>query len=237
MPKNYSNYRTVTIQKQPTEGIHTGDETGDENMAEELKAGKGFVKKETMLIVTLIALVAGFLGGVIFSAFKTGPPRTQAPPQQTVQEQKMSTSVADNILNLEKKVAANPANFDAWVELGHAYFDTDQYQDAIMAYNKALELHPDNPDLLTDLGTMYRRAGQPEKAIASFDKSLKIAPRHEQSRFNKGVVLLYDLHDQQGALRTWEELLKINPAAMAPNGVPLQTAIDNIKKNMKEKTE
>ena len=48
-----------------------------------------FVKKETVVIVALIALVIGFLGGVFYSAFQsctTGTVRTASgpagPPQQ-----------------------------------------------------------------------------------------------------------------------------------------------------------
>jgi tetratricopeptide (TPR) repeat protein len=75
---------------------------------------------------------------------------------------------------------------------------------------------------------MYRRNGQPLKAIESFDKAMAIVPNHEQSRFNKGIVLRYDLNDREGAIRAWEELLKINPGAIAPNGQPLSEAIKTL---------
>ena len=32
-----------------------------------------YVKKETMLVVALVALIVGFLGGVVFSAYNSGP--------------------------------------------------------------------------------------------------------------------------------------------------------------------
>ena len=101
---------------------------------------------------------------------------------------------------------------------------------AINAYTKSLELAPGNPDVLTDLGVMYRRNGQSDQAIASFDQAIKAAPYHEQSRFNKGVVLMFDKHDQAGALKVWEELLAINPNVTAPNGQPLADFMVELQK-------
>ena len=98
-----------------------------------------------------------------------------------------------------------------------------------MAYNNALELNPGNPDVLTDLGVMYRRKGQPLEAIKAFDKAIKIDPRHEASRFNKGVVLLHDLNDSEGAIRAWEELVEVNPFARANGDELVLKLIEKIK--------
>lgn len=191
------------------------------------------VKKETMLIVALVALVIGFLGGIFYSALQSpsgGVPKVSAPtappPQQS--QQNMSNEQAKAILSLEQEVAANPSNVDAWVQLGHIYFDTGNPPKAIRAYEKSLELRPDDPNVLTDLGVMYRRNGQPEKAIEAFDRAMTINPNHEQSRFNKGIVLRYDFNDREGAIKAWEELIKINPNALAPNGQPVSEAIKSL---------
>ena len=201
-------------------------------MAKQKSPEGNYVKKETMLIVALIALVIGFLGGVFYSALQSGTTGSvqtaSAPPQQQQKQPGLTSEQARNILALEQEVAANPTNADAWTQLGHIYFDTDNPAKAINAYEKPLELSPKDPNVLTDLGVMYRRRGQPEKALAAFDQAMSIAPNHEQSRFNKGVVLRYDLNDREGALKAWEELLKINPNALAPNGMPVSEAIKEL---------
>jgi cytochrome c-type biogenesis protein CcmH/NrfG len=204
-------------------------------MAKQKESIGDFVKKETMYIVALIALVIGFLGGIFYSAFQESPtggvPTASGParpPQQQQAQPDLSNQQARNILSLEQEVAVNPNNVDAWTQLGNVYFDTSNFAKAIKAYTKSLELSPNNPNVLTDLGVMYRRNGQPLKAIESFDKAMAIVPNHEQSRFNKGIVLRYDLNDREGAIRAWEELLKINPGAIAPNGQPLSEAIKTL---------
>ena len=151
------------------------------------------------------------------------------PPQQQQQSQSnLSNEQAKSILSLEQEVAVNPTNVDAWTQLGHVYFDTGNFSKAIRAYEKSLALSPDNPNVLTDLGVMYRRNGQPEKALESFDRAIAIAPNHEQSRFNKGIVLRYDLNDREGAVKAWEELIKINPSSAAPNGQLISEAIKSL---------
>ncbi|KPK35825.1 MAG: hypothetical protein AMK70_04625 [Nitrospira bacterium SG8_35_1] len=200
-------------------------------MAKQKTPENNFVKKETMMVVALIALVVGFLGGIFYSAIQSGPTgsvqTTSAPPQQQ-QQPGMSNEQARAILDLEQEVAVNPTNVNAWTQLGHVYFDTNNPPKAIRAYEKSLELNPNNPDVLTDLGVMYRRNGQPDKALATFDQAIAIAPNHEQSRFNKGIVLRYDMNDVEGARKAWEELLKINPNAVAPNGIPVSEAIKSL---------
>ncbi len=123
----------------------------------------------------------------------------------------------------------NPQNVEAWTNLGHLYYDSDQVEKAITAYNKSLALAPDNADVLTDLGVMYRRAGNPRQAIASFDRAIQVNAKHETARFNKGIVLLYDLKDQAGAIAAWQGLVSLNPMATAPNGQLVSEIIKEIQ--------
>jgi cytochrome c-type biogenesis protein CcmH/NrfG len=204
-------------------------------MAKQKNPEGDYVKKEIMLIVALIALVIGFLGGIFYSAFQAGPTGSvqtasapAGPPQQQQSQPNLSNEQARNILSLEQEVAINPTNVGAWTNLGHVYFDTGSFVKAIRAYEKSLELSPGNPNVLTDLGVMYRRNGQPEKALEAFDKAIAKAPNHEQSRFNKGIVLRYDMNDREGAVKVWEDLLRINPSATGPNGQPLSEVIKSL---------
>jgi len=185
------------------------------------------IKKETMLLVALGALVIGFLGGIVFTAYKapSSPPTvsTPQPPQQFNQQQ------AQHILALEQELRSNPNNGQGWAELGNLYYDANQPPKAIEAYNKALQLISPDPNLLTDLGVMYRRNGQPQKAIESFKKAASLSPSHEQSRFNMGIVYLYDLKDKEDALKAWQELLAIKPGAMAPNGQSVKEMVKELQ--------
>ena len=65
---------------------------------------------------------------------------------------------------------------------------------------------------------MYRRSNKPNEAIEAFDKAIAIDPQHPTARFNKGVVLLFDIKDKEAGLSVWQELVNMNPAATAPDG-------------------
>jgi cytochrome c-type biogenesis protein CcmH/NrfG len=150
----------------------------------------GYVKTNTMLLVSIISLSIGFLGGIVLSAYKSGSAVqvSSAIPQQQPQQQSQqqasskqgpSAEEISRINTLEKAVSSNPDNNQAWIQLGNLYFDTRQIKKAIQAYEKALTLNPNNADVQTDLGVMYRRNGQPQKAVEAFDKAIRINPRHE----------------------------------------------------------
>ncbi|MCJ7539326.1 MAG: tetratricopeptide repeat protein, partial [Desulfobacterales bacterium] len=93
-----------------------------------------------------------------------------------------------------------------------------------------LEIKPDNANIWTDLGVMYRRNGNPQEAIKAFDKAIEADPKHEVSRMNKGIVLLHDLQDVDGAIKAGEGLLEINPGAMAPTGRSVDEIVQQLKK-------
>jgi cytochrome c-type biogenesis protein CcmH/NrfG len=188
-----------------------------------------YVKKETMLMVAFITFTAGFLAGIAYGLYK-GEPRKVA---RVEQRQPADSQFSSEIAALEFEVAKNPTNVNAWTQLGNMYFDTNKYDRAIMAYKKSVELNPQNADVWTDMGVMYRRSRQPAEALKAFDKAIEINPRHEISRFNKGIVLLHDLNDQQSAIRAWEDLLKINPVAMAPNGQSVDQLVVQLKNQIK----
>ena len=187
------------------------------------------IPKATLYGVAVLCLAAGFLGGVVFSIYKSSgaPVTTQAPVQ---------TDAGDRSRELEsltRETAQNPTNVTAWVQLGNLYFDTDQFDKSIWAYRKSLDLDPKNANVWTDMGVMYRRNKQPREAISAFDEGIRVDPKHEIARFNKGIVLLHDLNEPENAIKAWEDLLTVNPLAMAPNGKSVDELVVIYKKNLK----
>lgn len=183
-------------------------------MAKNTSPGSHYVSKQTLVTSVVVALMVGFFGGIVFSAYKmkSGIPTAQPGGMPN------NDGRAQMLQALEDKVRQNPNDVAAWIQLGHLNFDRNAVPEAIEAYEKALALQPENAPVRTDLGIMYRRAKRPEDAIREFDRAIVIDPKLENARFNKGIVLLHDLNDKAGAIQAWEELLKINPVAMAPNG-------------------
>jgi cytochrome c-type biogenesis protein CcmH/NrfG len=197
------------------------------------KTDAQYVRKETFWLATLLSLAVGFFGGVVFAVLKSDSggiqgapqaqrPRAQAPAALPVRSELMKA--------LEDETAKNPQNTQAWIQLGNEYFDSGQNEKAIHAYREALELDPTNANVWTDMGIMYRRSGNPQEAIRAFDKAIEADPKHEPARLNKGIVLLHDVDDFDGAIAAWEGLLEVNPIAMAPTGRSVDEMVQQMKK-------
>ncbi len=189
------------------------------------------ISKGSAAGIAAACLVIGFLGGVVYSTY-FAPPATVAmspfvPGAGAPQAPAITPQQTDRILALEKQVSADPENPGAWLELGNLYFDTGNHQGAIRAYTAYLDSNPANPNVWTDLGVMYRRAGQPNEAVEAFDRALSLDPEHQQSRYNKGVVLLHDLKQPEAALREWRTLAEKNPGFRTPEGRFIRDVIDN----------
>lgn len=204
-------------------------------MSEKENSLKVQVKKETLVLIVLAAFGAGFLSGVVATVMKsTGGVARQQPADHpaTSQSPMPDPNLNAQIDAMEQEVVKNPDNVEVWTALGNIYFDKDRYKDSIRAYKKSLELRP-NANVWTDLGVMYRRNGQPKMAVEAFDKAVFVDPSHEMARFNKGIVLLHDLNDMENAIKAWQELVEVNPLAVAGDGTPVETLIKHYREQKK----
>lgn len=205
-------------------------------MEKDSSGTKKLIKFEFAILATFIALVVGFVGGIVFSAFKMESSQVGSSVMVSSEESQvlgeMTAAQADEVAAIEKSASQSPENAAEWITLGNVCFDYGLTEKAIHAYETALKYQPDNADVWTDLGVMYRRNGEPEKAVKSFEKAQAVSPGHEMSLFNKGIVLMHDLNDMPGAMAAWEELLKINPAATVPNGMSIKELVEKMKAQM-----
>jgi cytochrome c-type biogenesis protein CcmH/NrfG len=186
--------------------------------------GSGWTR---VLLVGAATFVLGFYLGTVFMGLRD--PGHQAPQAMGTPEAKAKGMEA-RIQALEQRVREQPGDVQAWTDLGHLYFDTEQPSKAIEAYTASLRLKPDDPDVLTDMGVMYRQIGQPKEAIDLFERALAIDPDHRIAGFNKGIVLLHDMGEKDAAISAWEDVLKRHPTAGTPSGQPLADVVRQLKK-------
>ena len=166
------------------------------------------MKKGTILLI-VIAFVAGVLFSIIFSNVKKGQPEGQ---QVTSQQPAPTGDLQQQIKTLEEILAKDPNNRQAWVQLGHSYFDTKNPMKAIEAYDKALAIDGNDPDVLTDQAIMFRQLGWYEKAIETFQQANKLNPEHVNSLFNMGLVYMQDLGENEKAKAAFNRFLELVPS-------------------------
>lgn len=188
--------------------------------------------KSSRSLGTWIAIfVAGFLTGVVFSAWQLD--RATPPPLTTPMAREQSTPSADSrsrAAGLEKMLAADPNNVEATVQLGNDYFDAGQYQKAVEMYQKAVKLDPHNADVITDMGTAYRKLHQTNECVAAFRQALEVNPNHALALFNLGLVLRDDAKDDAAALKVWERFLQ--KAGESPHAVMVKPWVAQLQKKL-----
>jgi len=187
-----------------------------------------------VILLVVIAFLVGFISGATVAILKgtKGAEKTamvqkpqMAPPGAPMQAPKGPDPLesASKINTLKEIVKKDPKNLPALVELGNLYFDTDQPKEAIEAYSQYLVIKPDNPDVRTDMGIMYRKLGQFDRAIEEFRKAAQSDPKHVNSRYNLGLVLLHDKQDIKGAVKAWEDYLRVDPNSERAQRIRAQT--------------
>jgi tetratricopeptide (TPR) repeat protein len=123
---------------------------------------------------------------------------------------------------LEKAVSRNPANAGAWLQLGHAYSESDRNVQAAAAYETYRAINPRSPDIWTKLGTLYSQTDRPHKALEAFNQAITLNPKYEASHLYKGMVLLNAFNDLSGAAHSWSIVLELNPNAVTPCGTEIE---------------
>lgn len=88
---------------------------------------------------------------------------------------------------IKKAVEANPCSY--FLEnLGRAYAEGKNFEEAINCYKKSLELEPNSFEAFFNLGFAYKEIGQIDDAIKSYEKALSIKSDNPEAYFNLGNI-------------------------------------------------
>ena len=154
---------------------------------------------------SVVTLLVGALVGFAAGYFAAGGARPQL--ARGVSE----PAAGDRIAELKHAVERDPENPDLLMDLGNAYYDREDWDQAIAFYEKARRKAPRNPNLLSDLGAAHRNRGEFALAVAYFQKARDSDADHWQSLLNRVLVEAYDRKDAPRAQRAFDELKKRYP--------------------------
>ena len=131
------------------------------------------------------------------------------------------------IPDLEKAVAANPADLTSLQELAVAYYVLGNYDQAATAYLKILA---QKNDALTNnnLGNVYREAGKTDQAIASYQKAISLDPS-----LNVPYINLAGIYVNSGDIAS---ALKVLDQAKAALSGADRTSIEQYEKSLTSTT-
>jgi Tetratricopeptide repeat len=117
---------------------------------------------------------------------------------------------------LRARIASNPRDLAALVQLGDMEFDAQKFDRAHGYFTRALALDPTNPDVRTDDAISQHMTGHDLAALAELDQVLAERPGFASAIFNRGVVL-EAIGRRTDAIAAFQRFLKVagpeNPRA------------------------
>jgi lipoprotein NlpI len=112
------------------------------------------------------------------------------------------------LTDLRGRLARNPKDLAALVQLGNLEFDAQKFDKADAYYQRALALDPTNPDVRTDDAVALHQTGHDLEALANLDRVLKERPGFPTAVFNRGAVL-QAVGRRSDAIADFKQYLKI----------------------------
>ena len=139
------------------------------------------------------------------------PPHTSAAAPAATAERQAPALDEARVRTLQSAIQQDPKNAGNYTQLGNAYFDAEQWPNAIDAYERSLKLNPNDADVSTDLGVSYYYTNRTDDALAQFERSLQISPNHTKTLLNKGIVLAFGKENLQAAADEWKKVVELAP--------------------------
>lgn len=115
------------------------------------------------------------------------------------------------IASWEEFVAANPAIYQVWVNIGRAHRELEQYDEAKAAFEKVLEQDPKESSALYNLGEMLIEQGKAQEALPYFEKVLENAPDDPAVYYNV-AELYFDQGAVDQAIEYYKQAIEVDPA-------------------------
>nr|MDO8082437.1 ankyrin repeat domain-containing protein [Candidatus Freyarchaeota archaeon] len=88
---------------------------------------------------------------------------------------------------LRKAVEKMPEHYDAWYNLGNAYLESKEYDEATKCFKSALEVDSDNHAVFYQLGKALKESGRVEEAIEAFQYSVYTSPNPDNAFHYTGM--------------------------------------------------
>ena len=89
----------------------------------------------------------------------------------------------DAIAEYQKAVELKPNYLEAWIGLADAYYELNNYVEAVKAYTQARKLKNDNVDVLVGLGDSQRMSSDFNGAAGSYNQAITFITRRTFSSF------------------------------------------------------
>jgi len=153
-------------------------------------------------------------GEVVSAADRYDRPAKTAPLFSKATDAVKSKHYDQAISLFRQVVDTDAADFQAWSELGTAYFIQKNYAEAEKAYLQAIARHPEYSKALISLGRLRIAQKNFDGAIDVLTKAVKVEPTSPQANYFLGEAYL-QIKKGSVAVGYLNEAIKLDPVGMA----------------------
>jgi len=114
------------------------------------------------------------------------------------------------IIDLNRKIAENPASANPLISLGHVYRVLGRPSEANRFYEKALLLDPDNFHVNVFSALTSAENEDLDMALERLKKAVELNPADSYARLGLSRILMFQNKDDE-AIQNFQELLEFNP--------------------------
>lgn len=182
--------------------------------------GAGLLREKVGLVMLLVA-IAMLAGAIVYRSGDADLPQTP-----------LDTSAQSSIEELKRAAEASTDDAGPWQALGFAYFQRNEFAEAVGAYERAVAIDNDEAVLWSALGEARVMASErdpmPPEAAEAFSRALALDANDPRSLYFANVKKDLD-GDHDGAIAGWLALLAQTPAG-APWERDLVRTIEQVGK-------
>jgi tetratricopeptide (TPR) repeat protein len=210
--------------------------------------------RRPVVLVFLVAVLAGAGVGLYFLLKKPAPPALPGPDSPAYQEYAQLFQVGVAALDVDRFDIANaklskaletiPGEPAAWADRGLLHLRNNELPEARADLGRAHELAPDSAEVEALLGRLAEKEGKPDEAVAHFRKALERDPQDARTRFALASALLAQGGPDSDAdyQKELEEILRAQPnnlfvlkelaqtAARRDDEAGMRDALDRLRK-------
>ena len=116
----------------------------------------------------------------------------------------------DEMTLWQDTISKNPACWMAHNNLGLAFKNRGEIDDAIQHYRETIRLKPDYAEAHFNLGIVLFKRGQLDDAMTEFHEAIRLGPNDSRARYNYAIAL--ERRGQPGeAIGQYQEAIRLNP--------------------------
>ena len=112
----------------------------------------------------------------------------------------LPSEVQATVAPLQATLQANPDSAEAWFELGKAYYQVEQWDQAVAAFEKVIELDPNRQAAYANLGAVYHRQNKLDLAASQYEKALALNPDDGEVTYNLAALYIQKATQRGGQI-------------------------------------